>query len=136
MNGRLYDPLLHRFLQPDNFVQEPHNTQNYNRYGYVLNNPLKYTDPSGEYGLAAVAIGVGIAITGYVLSAISVEAPITIHGIVKTTIIALWSSALTMGIGEIASTIGNFYLRAGFQAVAHGTVQGGLAEHLRGLDLE
>jgi RHS repeat-associated protein len=50
MNGRLYDPKLHRFLQPDNYVQEPYNTQNYNRYGYVFNNPLKYTDPSGEYG--------------------------------------------------------------------------------------
>ncbi len=48
MNGRLYDPLLHRFLAPDNFIQNPYNTQNYNRYGYVLNNPLKYTDPSGE----------------------------------------------------------------------------------------
>ncbi len=48
MNGRLYDPKLHRFLQPDNFVQDPNNTQNYNRYSYVLNNPLSYTDPSGE----------------------------------------------------------------------------------------
>ena len=48
MNGRLYDPKLHRFLQPDNFVQDPSNTQNYNRYGYCVNNPLKYTDPSGE----------------------------------------------------------------------------------------
>jgi RHS repeat-associated protein len=48
MNGRLYDAKLHRFLQPDNFVQDPTNTQNFNRYGYVLNNPLKYTDPSGE----------------------------------------------------------------------------------------
>jgi hypothetical protein len=48
MNGRLYDPKLHRFLQPDNYVQDPSNTQNYNRYSYVLNNPLKYTDPSGE----------------------------------------------------------------------------------------
>ncbi|PKQ45187.1 RHS repeat-associated core domain-containing protein [Confluentibacter flavum] len=47
MNGRLYDPKLHRFLQTDNYVQDPGNTQNYNRYGYVLNNPLKYTDPSG-----------------------------------------------------------------------------------------
>ena len=35
-------------MQPDNFVQDIENTQNYNRYGYVLNNPLKYTDPSGE----------------------------------------------------------------------------------------
>ena len=42
MNARLYDPRLHRFLQADNFVQDTSNTQNYNRYGYVLNNPLKY----------------------------------------------------------------------------------------------
>ncbi len=48
MNGRLYDPKLHRFLQPDNYVQDPSNTQNFNRYGYCINNPLKYTDPSGE----------------------------------------------------------------------------------------
>lgn len=48
MNGRIYDPKLHRFLQPDNFVQDPFNTQNFNRYGYCWNNPLVYTDPSGE----------------------------------------------------------------------------------------
>jgi len=48
MNGRMYDAKLGRFLSPDNFIQDPYNTQNYNRYGYVLNNPLKYNDPSGE----------------------------------------------------------------------------------------
>ncbi|MFT3946516.1 MAG: RHS repeat-associated core domain-containing protein [Agriterribacter sp.] len=48
MNGRLYDPALHRFLMPDNYVQDPSNTQNFNRYAYVLNNPLGYVDPSGE----------------------------------------------------------------------------------------
>ncbi len=48
MNGRLYDPDLGRFLSPDNFVQMPDNSQNFNRYSYCLNNPLKYTDPSGE----------------------------------------------------------------------------------------
>ncbi|CEN36674.1 RHS repeat-associated core domain protein (fragment) [Capnocytophaga cynodegmi] len=57
MNGRLYDPVLHRFLQPDNYVQDPSNTQNFNRYGYVLNNPLKYTDPSGEFIITAIIIG-------------------------------------------------------------------------------
>lgn len=59
MNGRLYDAKLHRFLQPDNFVQDPSNTQNYNRYGYVLNNPLKYIDPSGEYGEGPGGIPIG-----------------------------------------------------------------------------
>ncbi|HZH72823.1 MAG TPA: DUF5675 family protein, partial [Mariniphaga sp.] len=48
MNGRLYDPVVGRFLSPDNFVQMPDNTQNFNRYSYALNNPLRYTDPSGE----------------------------------------------------------------------------------------
>jgi RHS repeat-associated protein len=47
MNGRIYDPVLGRFLSPDPFVTSPENPQNYNRYSYVLNNPLKYTDPSG-----------------------------------------------------------------------------------------
>lgn len=49
MNGRLYDPVVHRFLQPDNNIQDPFNTQNYNRYSYVMNNPTKYNDPSGEF---------------------------------------------------------------------------------------
>lgn len=47
MNGRVYDPLLGRFLSPDPFVQAPYNTQSYNRYSYVFNNPLSFTDPSG-----------------------------------------------------------------------------------------
>ena len=48
MNARLYDPVLGRFLSPDKYVQESENSQNFNRYSYCLNNPLKYTDPSGE----------------------------------------------------------------------------------------
>jgi hypothetical protein len=38
---------LSRFLSPDPFVQTPTHSQSYNRYSYCLNNPLKYTDPSG-----------------------------------------------------------------------------------------
>ncbi|MBR4594736.1 MAG: VCBS repeat-containing protein [Bacteroidaceae bacterium] len=49
MNGRMYDPNLGRFLSPDNYIQSPDNPQNYNRYSYCLNNPLRYTDPSGEF---------------------------------------------------------------------------------------
>ena len=49
MNARLYDPLLGRFLSPDPYVQAPDFTQNFNRYSYALNNPLKYTDESGEW---------------------------------------------------------------------------------------
>ena len=47
MNGRIYDPELGRFLSPDPVVQIPEYSQNFNRYSYVLNNPLNATDPSG-----------------------------------------------------------------------------------------
>ncbi|TMO70331.1 RHS repeat domain-containing protein [Pseudoalteromonas aurantia] len=40
MNGRIYDPTIGRFLQADPFIQAPSNSQSYNRYSYVLNNPL------------------------------------------------------------------------------------------------
>ena len=48
MGGRVYDPVIGRFLSCDNYVQEPDNSQNFNRYSYCLNNPLRYTDPTGE----------------------------------------------------------------------------------------
>jgi len=47
MNGRIFDPRLGVFLQGDPFIQDPTNLQNYNRYGYCLNNPMTCTDPSG-----------------------------------------------------------------------------------------
>ena len=56
MNARLYDPVKKMFLQPDNILQDPYNPQNYNRFGYCLNNPLKYTDPSGNNPLLIAAL--------------------------------------------------------------------------------
>ena len=49
MNGRIYDPKLGRFLQADPIIQAPKNSQNLNRYSYVLNNPLSSADPSGYF---------------------------------------------------------------------------------------
>jgi len=48
MNGRLYDPLIGRFLSPDPYMLDPFFSQDYNRYSYARNNPFIYTDPSGE----------------------------------------------------------------------------------------
>ena len=64
MNARMYDPYIGRMLSPDNYVQDISNTQNFNRYSYVLNNPLKYTDPSGDIAWL-VPVGIGMAMGAY-----------------------------------------------------------------------
>ena len=63
MNGRMYDPLLARFLSPDPFVQMPDFSQSFNRYAYCVNNPLVYMDPSGEMAwFVPVIIGAAIGL--------------------------------------------------------------------------
>jgi len=47
MNGRIQDAITGRFLSPDPYVPEPGNTQSFNRYSYVNNNPLSLVDPTG-----------------------------------------------------------------------------------------
>jgi RHS repeat-associated protein len=47
MNGRVYDPVVARFLSADPIVQDPSFSQSFNRYSYTFNNPLSFVDPSG-----------------------------------------------------------------------------------------
>jgi hypothetical protein len=71
MNGRIYAPMLGRFLQADPFIPDASDSQSLNPYTYVLNNPLAYTDPSGywgrrEQGYLRTAVAIVIAVwTGY-----------------------------------------------------------------------
>jgi RHS repeat-associated protein len=50
MNGRIEDAGIGRFLSPDPYTPDPFNTQDYNRYSYVDNNPLTFIDPTGFCG--------------------------------------------------------------------------------------
>jgi RHS repeat-associated protein len=49
-NARYYDPTTARFISADTIAPGKENPQNRNRYAYTLNNPLKYTDPTGHCG--------------------------------------------------------------------------------------
>lgn len=63
MGGRLYDPKIGRFISGDPIIQGPLNPQNHNRYSYVLNSPLSYTDPSG-YLFQEIGTAIGYVIAG------------------------------------------------------------------------
>jgi RHS repeat-associated protein len=47
MNGRVYDPLIGRFGSADPVTESPFSSQGWNRYSYVGNSPVNFTDPSG-----------------------------------------------------------------------------------------
>ncbi len=47
-NARYYDVALGRFVSADTIVPSMVNPQALNRYAYVLNNPLRFTDPTGH----------------------------------------------------------------------------------------
>ena len=72
MNGRMYDPVMSSFLSVDDYVQQPDNSQSFNRYAYCLNNPLRYTDPSGEVFGADDAVLVAVIASIMTASATSV----------------------------------------------------------------
>jgi RHS repeat-associated protein len=55
--ARYYDAGVGRFLSPDSIIPDLGNPQALNRYSYVYNNPLRYTDPSGH---AAIRVGTEI----------------------------------------------------------------------------
>ncbi len=59
MNGRVYDPVLGRFLSADSIIQAPLMSQSLNRYSYVMNNPLSAVDPSGNSWLSSLFSAVG-----------------------------------------------------------------------------
>ena len=119
MNGRLYDPVLGRFFSPDNYVQMPDNSQNFNRYSYCLNNPLKYTDPSGD----VFVLDDFIAITAMGAMMGAMNAAMSDKPIWKGALLGAASAAATYGIGQLFGVAGSFgheLLRAG----AHGLSSG------------
>jgi RHS repeat-associated protein len=139
MNGRLYDPLLRRFLSADENIQDPYNTQNYNKYGYVLNNPLMFNDPTGEViGIDDALIIVGIAILSSAATDYYLNRPVNFINMAQSITMSLASAGIANGIGDIFKTgstvatklgeTGTTIAKAGAHAITQGTlsyVQGG-----------
>ena len=155
MNGRIYDPTLGRFLQADPHIQAPKNSQSYNRYSYVLNNPLSYTDPSGFFFkklltiIAKVPIlnaGISVAFAIYCqacLVAYNAASAYAITGSLKAAFITGFTTAIMPGGGSVgnvlkSSVIGGLSSKLqggkfveGFWAAGLGAAVGGAANGIK-----
>jgi RHS repeat-associated protein len=106
MNGRVYDPTLGRFLTADPYVQAPFWSQGLNRYAYVFNSPLNYTDPSGFSAIDDYFQGLNDAppeqaIPGYIGTALVAGlAAYTVYEAVSATISTSASNAAATSVAE------------------------------------
>ena len=134
MNGRLYDPEVGRMLSPDNYIQDGGYFQNYNRYSYALNNPLKYTDPSGEVILPLlVSVGIGLLTNGL---SNTMDGKPFFQGATRSIAFSILTYGISSGIGDAAkAAVEKGLLKASevfvFQAMAHGFA-GGLISAMQG----
>jgi RHS repeat-associated protein len=126
LSGRVYDPTLGRFLTPDPNVQFIADPQSFNRYSYVLNNPLRYIDPTGYWSFDqwwdahgqtifndALDITSGVILVGacFGTGGIGCAAAIIGVGILDSSAMhaegASWSQAVTYtAIGEGSALVG------------------------------
>lgn len=141
MNGRLYDPLLRRFLNADENIQDPYNTQNYNKYGYVMNNPLMYNDPSGEVLFMMFGIIMNATVHSIVLGAIYGMLISAGTYIVKSVVTGNWSwggfaKSLLIGAvtgGATGGLLGMYSATSFNGAVVLGSMNGGISGGIQAL---
>jgi len=111
LNARLYDPAVGRMLSPDNFIQDVLNSQSFNRYSYGFNNPLKYSDPDGEFAvIASMLIGaaVGAAISGatYAVTVLVTDAQWDGQAFARSVAFGALGGAISGVFGGFSSVIG------------------------------
>lgn len=139
MNGRIYDAEVGRFLQADPVIQAPDNTQSWNAYTYCFNNPLAYTDPTGNITLRqglAIVIGVVAAMFGqyYItqgmyMAAFGVAvaggfaAGYVGTGTLKGGVQGAFAGGLTFGVG-MAFQGANIYAQMFVRGVTGGIIEG------------
>ena len=144
MNGRVYDPLLGRFLSADPNIDGVGDAQGYNRYSYVGNNPLGATDPSGYFSLKdaliiVAVIAISIVTAGAALAAymgVSFGAAMgTMFGVAGAASMSLGGAIVAGAAGGFASGFAGSLLNGGslgdaFKAGVTGGVTGAITAGL------
>lgn len=127
MNGRVYDPVLARFLSPDPVIQSPGDLQSYNTYSYVMNNPLRNVDPSGNIWEQVVIFAIGAilanegneywSMVGRVMMMYALSGP---DGLVEAGLGPSAAAGPTQAGFFSAGQVGNAMASAGIAGVAAG----------------
>jgi RHS repeat-associated protein len=129
MNGRVYDPMTAAFFSPDPFVQSAGDWMNYNRYTYCLNNPFRYTDPSGYMNFGVFYISGNIGYSGRGGYSVGISAGIGLEGVASVGVsvnynIKYESWSFTGNVGAFGfygyggyDTQGGWIAGAGFNAL-------------------
>lgn len=143
MNGRIYDQELGRFLQPDPVIQDPTNAQSWNAYTYVFNNPLAYTDPTGNITFRQV-LGIVIMIVGIVvvrgmdggatakmgaMMAFGFASGYVATGTIQGGVMGVFSAAVSFGIANGAMSAGQEFFARALSGGVLEMVQGGKFGH-------
>lgn len=131
----MYDSSLGRFISADIFIQAPDNSQSFNRYSYVLNNPMKYSDPSGHF-FKKLFKKIGKFVKKYwrsiVAIAVAVVAPYAAPFVAGFLGV---SAAVSVVItGAIAGAIGGAIIGRSWKAALIGGVSGAMFGALHGID--
>jgi RHS repeat-associated protein len=104
-NARYYDPNIGRFISPDTIFEDPLNPQSLNRYSYCINNPLRYTDPSG-HGIGSLFSSIVKTITSTVTNVVNTITT-TVQSTYNTvsTSVATAANTVTTSVKTAASTV-------------------------------
>ncbi len=136
MNGRVYDPVLGRFLSADPHVDDPDDSQAFNRYSYVSNNPLSYTDPSGYFKLGDALKIVGSLVIGYFTAGLATPW-LTALNLGKFAMAVAQGAAFGFGSSFSGSLLNGGSIGDAFKAGVIGAVQGaaaaGVGQYFNGL---
>ena len=128
MNARLYDNVIGRFLSADTIIQAPSDSQSYNRYSYVRNNPLMYTDPSGHSWLSKAWKKVKKHIRTIAAVAIAAVLTIATGGAFIAAYGAFWGAVATGALAGFASgAIMTGTLKGALTGAVFGAISAGVA---------
>ena len=131
--ARYYNPDIMRFVQADSIVPDPFSSQDFNRYSYVVNNPVNYTDPTGHWSVFGGRSGKETKETMITVGIIAAEIALIAAAAGSATpwVIAAHNVAVGALIGSgVGATTG--YMANGKEGMMNGAIVGGIAGGISG----